>query len=173
MARYSKHTMRIYSIRPITNLLNQADKVKIDCKKYQKEIKLLHKKRKSRNLIDKTISPKSLRNAIAQDQSYRSRILSIMLECKQIHSWLNRLKHSVILRVINDESFSKLMPVKTKTDKKDYLEYVLNKKIHIINDLANTIEMAHYVIEDIDKSAWGLKLITNTFELSTRPEFKI
>jgi len=65
------------------------------------------------------------------------------------------------------------MPVTTKTDRTIYLTHVLDKKTSLIDDLANTIETANYVIEDIDKAAWGLKQIAQTFELSTRPEFKI
>jgi len=173
MARYSKRSLKIYSIPPVKTFLNQANKVQIDGKKYQNEINSMHRKRKARSMLDKNISPKTLRNVIAQEIAYRSRIVSIMLECKQVHSWLSKLRQSTIIRVINDEDYCKGMPVTTKTDRKDYLSFVLDKKTTLIYDLNNTVETANYVIEDIDKSAWGLKQIAQTFELSTRPEFKI
>lgn len=173
MARYSKRSLKIYSIPPVKSFLTQANRVKIDGKKYQNEINSMHRKRKSRLMLDKNISPKSLRKVIAQESAYRSRIVSIMLECKQIQAWLSKLRQSTIIRVINDEEYCKCMPVTTKTDRTTYLIFVLDKKTTLIDDLANTVETANYVIEDIDKVAWGLKQIAHTFDLSTRPEFKI
>jgi len=173
LARYSKRSLKIYSIPPVKSFLTQANRVKIDGKKYQNEINSMHRKRKSRSMLDKNMSPKSLRKVIAQESAYRSRIVSIMLECKQVHSWLNKLRQSTIIRVINDDEYCRSMPVTTKTDRTIYLTHVLDKKTSLIDDLANTIETANYVIEDIDKAAWGLKQIAQTFELSTRPEFKI
>lgn len=154
--------------KPIRELLSNVAKITIDADAYKQEILSLHNKRKVR-FLNKRTNVNLLREAALVESAYRSRVVAILVELKQVLSIIEPMRDLVILRCVN--TYQDLIPVPTKGEKRDYMFYGIESRIPLFQKLRDTIETAEYIIEDIDKSAWTLKLVTQTFDLSTRPEY--
>lgn len=151
------------------DVFKQADRVKIDPAKLLKEIRKLHKTRPSRKLIVKdSVSTKTLRTAVLTDQSYRSRIVEIKLQCSTLANRLEALRDGVVLKLTLGDSI--IEGVTTKTDRRDYIASYVDERMAIIYELYQVVEVADVIIEDIDLSYRALKAALNTFEIATRPE---
>lgn len=154
--------------KPVRELLANVAQITIDVDAYRQEMLRLHDNRKVRTLSKRT-SIDRIREAALIESAYRSRIVAIMMELKQVLSLVEPMRDLVILRCVN--AYADMIPVPTKGEKRDYVYYGLEQRIPLFQKLRDAIETAEYIIEDIDKSAWTLKLVTQTFDLSTRPEY--
>lgn len=133
-----------------------------------KEVKQLQRTRPSRKLYEKrNLNVRTIREAVLTDQAYRGRLVSIKLDCSSIINMLQPLRDALVFKLsMNDLE----LPVKTKTERKDFIEFGVDSKLQILYDLYSVVEAVDLVIEDIDKSSWSLKSTLQAFELATRPE---
>jgi hypothetical protein len=159
--------MSIFTTKLVKKYLRDLSKVKMEPEKTRASVLALHESRKTRTMADTRVSIKKVREALLQEQAFRSTILSSMLDCKRVLNMLWPMREEIVLRVISE---GHAMPVSTKTEKREYLVNGLRKRNSVIEDLEEIVEICEYIIEDIDKSAWSLRNTTSTFELSTRPE---
>lgn len=151
------------------DVFKQADRVKIDPAKLLKEIRKLHKDRPSRKLIVKDkVSTKTLRTAVLVDQSYRSRLVEIRMQCYTLATRLEALRDGVVFKLTLSDSV--IEGVTTKTDRKDYIASYVDERMAIIYELYQVVETADLIIEDIDLAYRAMKAAMNTFEMATRPE---
>jgi len=160
----------IFDRNPLKDLITEVKTVTLDPEDYYKELLYLHKRRKSTKLLaKKAVSAKVLQRASAQDQAYRSRCIAVLAECKKLHNWIRPMVDHAKLQVITLCPGD--VPPTPKGEKLAYLEHGINLRLPVIAALLNTIELANYVVEDIDKAAWNLKFQLQAFELVTRPEY--
>jgi len=136
------------------------------------ELENLHKGRKSRTLHLKEPSVNRLVDAVLQDASYRSRCVEIII----ITSKTQRLLESGI-EAIGNHILSKyrdyLADYRTKADKEAVISSILQPAHDKIAEISRIIEIAEYVVEDIDKCAWSMKAIMEGLQLMYSREIPV
>lgn len=159
----------VFNTRPAKNVQQYLKTLTVDPLKYRSEILSLHKKRTVHKISTKqNLSISYIRRAAAIDQSYRSRILSILMECKYIAGLVEPVKEDLLLRLMSN--YYDQIPPTNKNEKRQYLELGFQKRFPILEQLYVAIETADFVIEDIDKASFMFKHIIQTYQVGTRSE---
>ncbi len=122
---------------------------------YVSEMESLHAGRASRNLHLKSPSPKRLIDAAAQDSSYRSRCVEIMLTVLRAQRMLNASIEATTNHLV--AKYSSEIPGSTKGEREQYIKAILSSAYEKLSDLERITEAAEYLIEDIDKASFALK----------------
>ena len=81
----------VWTTKPAKTFFKAVKRVNLDTSSIKKELKSLHANRISRTLKGSKITLKRIREAAAQEQSYRSRCVELMLESDSIYTNLNSL----------------------------------------------------------------------------------
>lgn len=147
-----------------------ANASQLDLDKLYEEIKTLHSGRTMRGLKS-SVSPKKIIGATLQDQSYRSRLVEINLLMTREYAAL-KAAYDATKDHLNSK-FGKDIGVRSIADRDAYWRSKLSKAVMRIDKLANMIELAEMVIEDIDKAGYAAKNIIAAFEIATRPEINV
>lgn len=136
---------------------------------YSSEMETMHQGRKSRTLAHKSLSTKRLVDAVLQDASYRSRCVEIMMTVNKA----NRLLESAT-DAMRNHIFAKYKPYlsnyRTKAERDTYVNDLLKEAVSKLADYERIIDMAKYIIEDIDKFAWSAKTTLQGLELMLQRE---
>lgn len=136
---------------------------------YCAEMETMHQGRKSRTLAHKSISTKRLVDAVLQDASYRSRCVEIMMVVNKASRMLLSATEA-----IRGHIFSKYKPYlanyRTKAERDTYVNNILKEAVAKLADYERIIEMAKYIIEDIDKMSWSARNILQGLELMLQRE---
>lgn len=143
----------------------------LDIPGLMKEVEGLHSSRRTRMLKGASINPKIIIEAAAEDTSYRSRLVEIMIQSSKEYDPL-KLAHESISDYLADKYGDILYSGRvSKSDKIGRLNrHILksaNTRLHELKTLSSCCER---VIEDIDKTAWTLKTMTETLSLVTKRE---
>jgi len=109
--------------------------------------------------------------AIAQDQSYRSRLVEITIVTRR------KLNNILVAYTSTAQYISSRyredIPGSNQAEKRAYIDNILKESKRKIAKLESINELAAYVIEDIDKAAWASKGILQGLEIATQKEFSI
>lgn len=162
-------TSNAFKSREARMFAKTVEGVSMKPKSLKIEVKGIHSSRSvQKPEFQRSISVDYLRDAATSETSLRSRVMAIYLDCKHVYDRLHMMEKALILRLsvhhVDD------LPYKTKTDCQVYLSNVIRKRFPILDDLKETMEYAQFVMDDIDRASWSLKLLLGTFELGTRPE---
>ena len=133
------------------------------------EVMELHKLRASTtgHLIEARDAA-SIIDASTKDQSYRSRIVSLLVKTSRTYNHLLAATdglHNYIL-----VQYGRQVPYTTKTDKVTYVKTLLETGYSALNRLKTTIEACDHVLTDIDKCAWALSTAVKGLEMRTKRE---
>lgn len=108
-------------------------------------------------------------DASLRDQANRSRLAEISMQCfraqASLEEALTPLQEYLLMTYGPEMSF-----VRTKDERKQLVEMALRPFYKFISQTQRLRELTDIVISDIDKAAWGLRLLVNAYELSNRPE---
>ncbi len=140
---------------------------------YLKEVESAHQIRPVRVLnpsdshfVDKLIS------ANTSDQSTRSRLTAIMMECVRASSTLQAATDSFreyVLMVYAED----LKSLRTKDERMMLINATLSpflRYVTKVNTLRDTIKL---VVDDIDKACWSLKLSVEAYKIHSQREMPI
>ena len=144
--------------------------VAADGEEMRREIDSIHDARTRRMAAAaRKVSPERLRALATSEQAARSRITAILLDIDAVLGSVERMRDAVVAHTIaNPPPGAK--PFKSVTDHRLYLRSGLEARLPWLDGVVAARDAAKYVIEDIDKAAWALRLTATTFELGTRPE---
>ena len=143
-------------------------------KPLKKEIEDLHSKRTSRKLFKKSqLTPKLVATSTLRDQSYRSRIVSLIMQATHQYNLLATSHESVLLYVAN--CYGSMIPGRAKADKRAYLEAtpIFMLGAEYIQELASFLELAQWVQQDIDQAQWATKLTMKALEIGLHRELTL
>jgi hypothetical protein len=132
-----------------------------------KEIERLHGSRSSRFLSTKSggATAFNLIDANLQDISYRSRIVEIKITISKQHRLLEQVLgavHGHLLSNYNEEIVD--LVGKLKASQGTFVDSMIRDGWDALSKLEKVREIAEYVVEDIDKTAWAM---TNLVKLVT------
>lgn len=137
-----------------------------------KELRKLQKDRTAPVLSTRSkINIRIIRDAILKDQFARSRLSGMKEELTGDVNRLDAMRIGLINRLTYNEFIK--TPTSTKTDRRGYIETTVNDLFTELDKASSILEQVDIVLEDIDKTAWNLRLIVQTFELTTRPELNL
>lgn len=159
--------------RRLVNLFEESPLYKIPFKQLHEEIESLHRTRPVRilNRDDPRFIEKIV-DASIRDQSYRSRLTEISVQCYRSASSLQDALDAMRSHILFTFS-SQMKVIRTKDERLQVIDLAmapLLKHVRQCDRLKTTAEM---VIGDIDKAAWSLKLLVSSYELHSRPEQRI
>ncbi len=166
-------TNEIWKTKPIKKFRNVAKKIRLNTESLYAELQALHEGRLVRKLGANKLTVMKLRKVITQEQSYRSRVLAIWMQTKRPLDQLQALEDNICLWIVTNSQYADLLPVTTKTDRYAYLREGLREQYPILTELVEIVDVADYILEDIDKAAWNIKLLVSTFEVATRPDLNL
>ena len=145
--------------------------------KMKDEIMTLHQTREVRTLYkfrnDNTTSMvDGMIMANLQDQSHRSRLAEIHLQCVRASSALTDS-----IKLFKDYAIVhysvQLRGIKTKGERSDFIDTVLSDMYAYISDCDLVINLTAIVIKDIDNAGWALSRLQEALKLTISPERKI
>ena len=106
----------------------------------------------------------------ARDQGYRSRLAEMSFKAYRAKHKLS-IAVDKLKRYLQVEYRSEISQTyKTQADRRDFIDSTLEEFVAFIRDMEHLGEQADLLIEDIDKNAWGLKLVLNAVEVHTQRE---
>ena len=163
-----KNVESVFKLKRAKSFLELANDCKLDVKALKKEVLALHEDRLAPKLGANKLTLKAMQKAIAKEIGTRSRVLSIFMDVNSALSDINAMREATIMWAVNEHA--DLMPVNTKTEQRSWLGRGFDLRAPILPELRKLKETANYILDDVDKAAWGVKSLMSTFELSTRPE---
>lgn len=157
----------------LLSLFNNSELFVIPTDNLTKEIVNMHKGRDVRflshndvHLIDKVVE------ANIRDQSYRSRLVEIQIQCFKAEDALEQslepLKEYILTRYHTNISF-----VRTKEERMRVVNTALSKFNKFIAEVHRVRMAAEMVIKDIDQAAYSLQRTINALSVTHRPERNI
>lgn len=149
--------------------------VTFDPTKALQEVQDLHLKRKSRTLYKKNgLSSEKVSTASLMDQSYRSRIVELLLQANWQRNMLSAAHEALISDIVMHHHSD--IPVRAKQEKRDYIESNLKAMAagaKVISGLDNFAEIAGLVQEDIDQAQWTARNVMKGLEIGTQREVNL
>lgn len=142
---------------------------KCDLEALSKEVRNLHTTRPIKTLALKHSGiAKSIIRANIVDQSNRSRLIEIALDCKRIHNnisiQLDLVRESLMLKYRKS-----LASYRSKEEKSRVLDTGLFRDIVLyLRQIENLLEEIEYVVEDIDKAGFTLQRLSTAISLSSQ-----
>ena len=162
----------VFASQATKRFLDTFASVTLDGDELRQEVESLHEGRTASKLDrprkNKKIGPNTLRAAATREQAVRSRIVGIQMEINEVLGSVEPMRDATVAYMM--AHYSNRIPIKGVTDQRTYLRSGLEARLPWFDALSKAREAAKYVIEDIDKASWNLRLIATTFELNTRPE---
>lgn len=146
---------------------------KLDLDELQEEAIRIHKMRDSRTLALKSnISGKRIVKAALNDSAYRSRLVEIRSMLKHQTTLLSTAHNLVTSSLLSRFGNTILKDLRTKTEKEAVIDTLpdIDSGSRKLSTMYTLCELCDDVIEDIDKSAWTLKLAMQGLELTIRGE---
>jgi hypothetical protein len=137
------------------------------------EIETLHAGRKTRALNGKTFSAKRVISASLQDQSYRSRLIELLLTTTRQRNMLEAaykatLEHALIKY---RRQIEKATAIRTQADRTMYIKSLIGPGIpDRVAQLASLVETINYVVQDIDQAGWSLKRVLDALQSANKVE---
>lgn len=138
----------------------EHNKTHVNFDNFISELESMHSSRKSRTLYaTKEYSVKKLIECVVQDAAYRSRCVEIMMlvnkEFRKINLATDLLRPYILARY--KKEISALYT--TKIDRETFVKAMLSDSAELLSDFEKILEIAKFVIEDIDKFGWSVKHI--------------
>ena len=128
------------------------------------EMETLHKGRKSRHLFLRPPSIEKTLDAAMQDSAYRSRCVEIVVIVSKTQRMLTSSVDSISNIIV--AKYSHLMKeLRTKGERDAAIASLLQPAYDKLAEIESIIEIAQYVIEDIDKTAWSYKTTVEGLKL--------
>ena len=158
----------LLDFEPSKKYLRQAKAATLDAKGMLEEIVSLHNKRMAEGLKTSKLSASRIRKALVREQGVRSRLLAIHMEANVAYNALNVSKDAAVVQLMATRADA--FPMTTKTEQKAHMAHLFRQETTILEDLREARDAADMVMQDIDKAAWNMKAIIQTYELETRPE---
>lgn len=136
-----------------------------------KEIEALHLGRKSRNLVVKRLTGHKIAEVSLQDQSYRSRLVEIMMVATKQYQMLSAAYDAAVDRIGMDMNSSLLdRGLRSIGDRTTFVKSRLQFASQRLCEINLVIELAQMVIADIDAGGWSLKRTFESLQISSVPE---
>ncbi|QJT71045.1 hypothetical protein GR11A_00007 [Vibrio phage vB_VcorM_GR11A] len=154
-----------------SRFINILNTVNLEPKILLEEVTRLHTSRKSRLLnVKGTISSAKITKAALQDTAFRSRVVEIRSQVRQQLNALDSGFGIVHNALLGRYAGSLLKPYNTKAEKESVIASLkeMQRAQKLIDDFSSLVELCEDVIEDIDKSAWALKLAMQGLEIASR-----
>lgn len=161
---------KVFRCRDAARYLEAAGKIVVDGDDLRRQVEELHGKRTAGRLASKsaTLGGESLRRAWARDQAVRSRLTGILMQLDDTLGRIEEMRTAAVVRMLS--LHDDMIPVKNVTDKRTFLVAGLDARVPWLAGAVRAREAARYVVQDIDKAAWALRGIKDTYDLDTRPE---
>ena len=139
----------------------------LNTEKYIKELQSLHITRKVRLLnseeIVKNIS--LLVEALTQNQSVRSRVVEIKMDCVRVAIKLNTKKESLINYILVKYR-EELKSIKgTQTDRNAYVQELFNFTTSTSSRVKVLQDFCDILLNDIDQASWCLKSVIDCMKI--------
>ena len=157
--------------RKLVNLFSKSGRFTVDIKSLSTEIGTIQKVRLA-NKVD-TSNDAMLKQVIdnsARDQSFRSRLAEITFQAFRSQYMLTKSYDRVRRKVTLGHKDQIYKVLKTQGERQQLLDDIFGPVVAYINDMKHLSEMANIIIVDIDKSAWGLKLIVEALNIHAHKE---
>lgn len=143
----------------------------VDHEKAITEIQSLHSRRSMRTLTSKTLLSSFQNSAVdvsLENAAFRSRIVEIKMKFFRLGRSLER--HLAKMRNYLASRYASQLKSEFSTveARKKALDYLLEDFNSISTDFQLVVELADFVIEDIDKAAWSIKAIIEAMALAAR-----
>ena len=142
----------------------------LDTARLYDEILSYHKIREIRRLNPQ--EPKFLEHLLkanTDDQTYRSRMTEIMVECGRANSVLEKSVDYLTQYFITAYS-PELKSYRTAVERAYVIKAALKPFYDYINEVTSVKEAALMVVKDIDTAAWSLKLSVSIMQMHHSPE---
>jgi len=150
------------------NILSHAESM-AEFENYLTELENMHKARKARTLVHKSISTQRLMKAILQDASYRSRCVEIMVQVSKAQRLLNAATDEIYNHIfVKYKAY--LSQYRTKAEKDSFVQAILSDSYSKQADFERIADVAKSIIEDIDKFSWSTKNIIEAMKLIFQKE---
>jgi len=163
--------------RALMESFQDSELYRIPLEKYKSEILTLHQAREVRTLYkfcqDESLSMiDGIIRCNLQDQSYRSRMAEIHIQCVRARSALSdSVKLFKDYAIIRYDSY--LSKIRTKGERSTFIDVILQDMQQYIDDCDMVIELAAIAIKDIDNAGWALSRTVDALKLTQSPERKI
>lgn len=128
------------------------------------EIESLHKGRLSRRLHLNKPNINTVVDSALQDASYRSRCIEIIIVVSKTQRMLQASVDAIHNHIIAKYS-EHLIDIRTKSDREAIVEHLLQPAYNKLTEIERIVEIAQYVVDDIDKAAWSLSNTIKALEL--------
>jgi hypothetical protein len=128
-----------------------------------KEMEIMHKARKSRDLAVRTPSVDRIMKAASQASAYRSRIVEIMISVQKaqrnLDSAIDRMEAHILTK------YRVHVTGRSINDRKLELKSLLDKAYKKLSDFNRIVDMCKELIADIESFMWNAKLQMQGLEL--------
>ena len=137
------------------------------------EIQDLHKQLEIRRLTAKSLrrgQQKKLLEANLQNQSYRSRIIELLVQSRQFHANLEReykLTRDYLLQRYPDQ----FAEYRTKEERMRSLDTLFEPVVDLLGQYTNLHATAELIIDDLDKASWSIKSTLDILNLGGKKEY--
>ncbi|QJT70869.1 hypothetical protein GR7B_00071 [Vibrio phage vB_VcorM_GR7B] len=168
MANPLKQLKKDSDYRKLENILEGCT---LNPKSLLEEVQRTHASRKSRLLgVKRGISSSKINKASLQDIAFRSRIVEIRSEVRLQLNAVDSAFGIVHSSMLGKYSASILKPYNTKSEKESVISSLpsMQRAQRLVDGFSSLVELCDDVIEDIDKTAWALKLAMQGIELALR-----
>ena len=136
----------------------------------EKELKDLHRSLDTRKWTDKSLrrnGVKLLIGASIQNQSYRSRLVEILIQVRRYHNNLDR-EYQLVRDHLMQEHPDRFEG-RTKEDRMRSVNALFETVISRLAQYVSLMDDIKIVIDDLDKSAWQLKTILEVSKIINHP----
>jgi len=143
----------------------------VDHERAIKEIESLHLTRNMRTLTVKTLLSSFQHSAIditLQNSAFRSRVVEIKMKFFKLNRALER--HLAKMRNYLASRYASQLKTEFSTmeSRKKALDYLLEDFNSISNNFTVVVELADFVIDDIDKAGWSVKAIIEAMAIAAK-----
>lgn len=145
-----------------------------DCDAAYKEVTTLHEKRKSRKLYRrKSLTPNRVTTTSLQDQSYRSRVIELIVQATYCSKNLSAA-HEALLDYLA-VTYGADTGVRAKAERRIVFESIpkIREGSDIINTITTFLEVANWIQDDIDQASWNLRSAMKGLEIGAKREVSI
>ena len=163
---------RVFASPEARGYIDSVAEVPMDGESKRKEILELHRSRMAPKLIRriKSVGPEQLRTAAAKEVNVRALVVELWATMDSLIDSAEFLRDDAVVRMMS--KYPHLVPIKNVTDQRLFLRSGLDIRVTWLRPVIKARDTAKYVMDDIDRASWQLRLIHNTFEQATRPDME-
>lgn len=159
---------KITETKVALRFINTVKAINLDLDGLESELLDLHSKRRVHKL-NVSVGPEKIRDAVGREIAYRSRVVSILWEVDAILRNVKAMMDATVLRLVTVKDYHVLMKhLTTKTDRQLHIRNELKRICPDIEKMERVVDLASYVLEDIDQASWGLKTIIESYRLESK-----